>query len=190
MDPEASTERKVWYSRGYLPHYDELNLFQMITYRLGDSLPASKLAELKDTKLTPSQIRQNLEQYLDAGRGCCLLGDPRIAAVAEQCLLHYDGQRYRMLAWVVMPNHIHALAQFHTDWPVNKVVHTWKSYVAHEANKILGRSGSFFQRDYFDRYIRNEEHFENAVKYIEWNPVTAGLAKHPSDWRFSSNHWR
>ena len=69
---------------------------------------------------------------------------------------------------------------------MGKIVHTWKSYTAHECNKILARSGEFWQKESFDRYIRDENHFASAVAYIENNPVKAGLCKRPQDWKWSS----
>ncbi len=179
---------KVWRSRGYLPHYDEPGLFQLLTFRLHDSLPAIKIAELKNPRLrlTDGQRREALERYLDAGHGACYLRDPRVARLAQETLLHFDGERYRLLAWVVMPNHLHVLAQFLAGCPLPKVVHSWKSYIANQGNKLLRRSGRFWQREYFDRFIRNERHYRNAVQYVESNPVRAGLAGRPELWPYSS----
>jgi REP element-mobilizing transposase RayT len=71
-------------------------------------------------------------------------------------------------------------------FPLSEVVHSWKSFTANEANKILGRSGDFWQREYHDRFIRDDDHYRNAVFYIENNPVKAGLAKTAQAWRYSS----
>jgi len=160
----------------------------MLTFRLYDSLPKQKIDHLNDPrlKLKTVQIRNALESCCDAGLGACYLRDPRIAALMQNALLHFDGERYWLLAWVVMPNHVHVLAQFDCRFSVPSVLHSWKSFVAHHANKLLGRSGPFWQREYFDRFIRNEEHYRNAVSYIEANPVKAGLAALPEEWRFSS----
>jgi REP element-mobilizing transposase RayT len=69
-------------------------------------------------------------------------------------------------------------------------MHSRKSYTAHEANRILKRSGQFWMEEYHDRYIRNAEHFHNAVAYIESNLVQAGLCARPEDWPFSSAWFR
>ena len=69
---------------------------------------------------------------------------------------------------------------------VEKIVHSWKSFIAHKANKILKKEGAFWLREYFDRFIRNQKHLENIVGYIHWNPVRAGLARKPKDWKWSS----
>ena len=70
------------------------------------------------------------------------------------------------------------------------LLHSWKSYTGSEANKMLGRQGEFWQREYMDRYIRNAEHFSQAIRYIEGNPAKAGLVKYPSDWPFTSARYR
>lgn len=69
---------------------------------------------------------------------------------------------------------------------MSTIVRSWKSFTAHECNKLLGRSGRFWQREPFDRYIRNKQHFQRAVSYIEENPVKAGLCRKPEDWQWSS----
>lgn len=151
-------------------------------------MPAAKLAELnhQNSNLKPMQILNALEDYLDAGSGSCYLRHGQIAQLAQESLLYFDGERYRLCAWAIMPNHVHVLTNFIAEYPVAKVVHSWKSYIANQANKLLGRSGAFWQREYFDRYIRNDEHYRNAVKYVEWNPVKAGLADTPGKWPFCS----
>jgi len=73
---------------------------------------------------------------------------------------------------------------------MSKIVHSWKSFTAHECNKLLGRTGKFWEREPFDRYIRNQRHFWTAMAYIENNPVKAGLCKYPEDWWWSSARLR
>jgi REP element-mobilizing transposase RayT len=135
------------------------------------------------------ELRKRLSRYEDAGHGACWLGDERIAALTENSLLHFDEQRYRLIAWCVMPNHVHTLIEASELWPLAKVVHSWKSHTAHAANRILGRSGDFWLREYFDRFIRDDRHFANVVRYIEENPVKAGLVSTKEAWRWSSA-WR
>ncbi|PDW05106.1 REP-associated tyrosine transposase [Candidatus Viridilinea mediisalina] len=179
---------KGWHSRGYLPHFDVPGLVQMVTYRLADSMPTERRSEWQDLLSLTNDVarRKRVEAYLDAGHGSCNLRDERIAQLVEANLLHFDGQRYRLLAWVIMPNHVHVLIETFPGYPLEKVVHTWKSYTAKEANKILGRSGDFWQPEYFDRYIRDEGHFNDAVRYIHENPVKAGLIVQPEQWVYSS----
>jgi REP element-mobilizing transposase RayT len=137
-----------------------------------------------------TEFRRRTEDYLDTGHGECLLRRPEIAVVVENALLHFDRQRYRLLAWYVMPNHVHALIETTEGWPLDGVLHSWKSFTSHEANRILQRQGEIWQREYLDRYIRNAEHFEAALRYIEENPVKAGLARIMTDWPWSSARFR
>jgi REP element-mobilizing transposase RayT len=167
-------------------------MLQGITIRLQDSLPAKvlarwrqELASLPDSKFKV-QLDRRVAAYLDAGHGACWLRDERIARLVEAVLLHFDGQRYRLLAWCVMPNHVHALIDTFLGHTLADILHSWKSYSASEANKILNRTGSFWFREYHDRYIRNAEHFVNAIRYIEENPVAAGLVRQAKDWPFGS----
>jgi len=182
---------KVWYSRGYLPHLDEPGLVQGITYRLYDSMPAERRAEwealLQMQNLKAQQ--QRIETYLNSGYGSCWLRDARIAEVVQDNLLHFDAQCYHLLAWVIMPNHVHVLIETRQGHPLPEVVHSWKSYTANRANQVLGRAGPFWHREYFDRYIRDERHLEQAVLYLHGNPVTAGLVERAEDWPFSSARW-
>ena len=101
-------------------------------------------------------------------------------------LKFHDGKKYALDSWVIMPNHTHFLATPYEGVELAEIAHSIKSYTAHEANKILGRSGRFWQVEPFDRYIRNARHYSAVVRYIENNPVKAGLCSKASAWRFSS----
>ena len=94
--------------------------------------------------------QRRLEHYLDVGHGACYLRDARIAQLVQGAFWHYDGTRYRLLAWVVMPNHVHVLIEV-WQTPLGKILKDWKSYTAKDANKILRREGTFWEDDYFDR---------------------------------------
>ncbi|MDY6877083.1 MAG: transposase [Chloroflexota bacterium] len=179
---------KGWYSRGYLPHFDHPGLIQGITFRLWDALPSHVVESLAGEfeQATDAAKRARIENYLNAGHGACYLRDPRIGHLVENALLYFDRERYRMIAWVVMPNHVHTLIETIEGYPLHTILHSWKSYTASKANQILGRSGRFWFPEYFDRYIRDECHFANAVHYIHENPVKAGLVEKPEAWPFSS----
>ncbi|MDZ7345719.1 MAG: transposase [candidate division KSB1 bacterium] len=187
----SSAEHKGRHSRGYLPHFDAGNIFQFITFRLHDSVPASVIEQWKqelhwreglaaDSKETV-ELRKRIEQYADSGRGACYLRNERIARLVQDALKYFDGERYRLIAWCIMPNHVHVLIEV-MDVSLSKILQSWKSYTAHEANKLLGRSGAFWGPDYFDRYIRDEKHFQATVKYILQNPVKARLVDRPEQW--------
>lgn len=131
-------------------------------------------------------LQRRIDKYLDQGYGEALLKLPNVATMVQDSLLKFDEIRYDLFAWVVMPNHLHALMTRFEDFELQNIFHSFKSYTAHEANKMLLREGQFWFEDYFDRYIRNEEHFRGTVQYIENNPVKARLCKEPGDWPFSS----
>jgi REP element-mobilizing transposase RayT len=160
----------------------------MVTFRLVDALPAVKLAELNQiaSAIQDADRPRRIEAYLDAGHGARYLSNERVAACVESALQAFDGTRYRLLAWVVMPNHVHVLVEISEAYPLSRIVHTWKSYTAKEANRLLARTGEFWQREYFDRAIRDEKHLEAAVRYIHENPVKAGLAASTVEWLYSS----
>ncbi|MEI7643038.1 MAG: DUF1156 domain-containing protein [Chloroflexales bacterium] len=184
----ASRAHKGWHSRGYLPHFDQPGLMQSITFRLADAMPADRRAEWADMLNEIDDVRrhQRIEGYLDAAHGSCALRDERVAELVQQALLHFDSERYRLLAWVIMPNHVHVLIETFAGYPLDQILHSWKSYTAKEANKLLGRTGEFWQPEYFDRYIRDERHLADVVSYIHENPVKAGLASRAEDWVWSS----
>lgn len=193
---EAPVGPRDWYSRGYLPHLDSPGLLQSINFRLHDALPHHVVERWKqelhwgealaqDDRIAVV-LRQRIASYEDAGYGACWLRDERIASLVENALLHFDGQRYRLIAWCIMPNHVHVLIETWPGYRLDKVLHSWKSFTAQKANKLLGRSGAFWAREYYDRFIRNERHLTQAVGYIEQNPVKAELAQSAELWRFGS----
>ena len=182
----------LWHSRGYLPHWEAGETAQSITFRTADSLPASLLASwqveldsLADSKAALER-RRRIERAIDQGHGELLLKDDRIADIVERALLHFDGQRYRLHAWVVMPNHVHVIATPLGDYTLSSIAHSWKSFTGTAVHRLLGRKGSFWAPEYFDRAIRDDEHYLNAVAYVAMNPVKARLCAAAEDWRYSS----
>ncbi len=192
-DPHQNELRNVgWHSRGYLPHFDGIAIPQFITIHLADAIPKKVIdrwrEELKSLRYEEERIllQRRIERYLDVGYAEALLKHANVATMVQNSLLKFDGDRYRLFAWVVMPNHVHTLMTRFAGFELKNIFHSLKSYTAHEANKMLHRSGQFWLEDYFDRYIRNAEQFQKTVQYIENNPVKARLCKKASDWPFSS----
>ena len=175
-------EHKGWHSRGYLPHFDSQDVIQFVTFRLADSLLAAAVAKLR----TAAQRESLRDEMLDRGCGACWLRRDDVANLVEDAFLALDGSRYRMLAWTIMPNHIHALFASIPGEPLGTLVSSWKRFTAREANLRLGRSGDFWQRDYWDHFIRCEEHRNAVIEYIDRNPVKAGLIEDPHLWRWGS----
>src|SRR5438093_13433862 len=119
----------------YIHHFDHADLLQMITFRLADALPQHLLDQMERTwgREDDAKKRRQFEAYLDAGHGSCVLRDPRIGLMVEETLLHFDGERYRLIEWVIMPNHVHLLAECFAGSLLGEVVKSWKSFSAHEA---------------------------------------------------------
>lgn len=204
-----------WHERGYLPHCDKPGLTQFVTFRLWDSLPASRRGEWEhlltmNVRSDPPrpgarsiasrddegvaearrEQRRKLEEYLDRSHGECVLRDPRMAELMERTMRFHHGQRFDLLAWVVMPNHVHALFKVGDSTPLSDIMRNWKSVSAVAANKLLGRSGGFWQGDYWDTFMRDAEQTRKGIRYIENNPVKAGLCRAPEKWPFSSARFR
>ncbi len=122
--------------------------------------------------------------------GSCMLIRPEIAELVQGALRHFHGQRYYLSAWCVMPNHVHAVVTPSDGWELTAILHSWKSFTAHQADKILKRQGALWERESFDHLIRTFEHFQAFVHYVENNPVEARLCQAPEDWPWSSAHLR
>ena len=187
-------DRRRWHTRGYLPHFDG-DVCQFITFRLADSLPQTVLVqfeqELEADKLKRFYSREKqikIEEFLDRGVGECLLGVPELAQIVMDALYHFECERYKSFSFVIMPNHVHWLMRPMPTWTLSEIMKSVKGNTAFLINKHLGRKGAVWMPDYFDRYIRDSEHFEKAVRYIENNPVNAGLCELPEEWLFSSAH--
>jgi REP element-mobilizing transposase RayT len=163
---------------------------------LHDSLPREVLIRWKhDLKLEENaearaMMGRRVEAYLDQGHGACSLRNNAGAAIVQEALLFHDGTKYRPAAWVVMPNHVHILCTPLANHTLAQIMHSLKSFSSTEANRMLNRSGRFWQKEYFDRYIRNARQFSKTVAYIDHNPVKANLCERPEDWPFSSARFR
>ncbi|MGE0132322.1 MAG: transposase [Blastocatellales bacterium] len=197
----SSSPHLGWYSRGYLPHRDHPGLLQFITYRLADSLPAAVLERMEAElgELPPEQQnaarRKQIEEWLDAGHGSCVLRFPEAAACVVDNWRCFAGKRYDLIAWVVMPNHIHVLIRTYEGASLGKIVQSWKSYTSRRIRALMEeeqrragaqRSQAVWMREYWDRYIRDEKHFHAAINYIHQNPVKAELVEKAEDWNWSS----
>ena len=165
----------------------EAKNLQFISFRLYDSVPKEVILRWKEQLTNERDFEQSskllklLDQYEDAGKGACYLNDERIAKLVQNALLFHDGKRYRLLSWCIMPNHVHVLILKNDGITLSSILHSWRSFTSHKANEMLGRTGDFWMKDYFDRFIRDESHLNNTIQYIENNPVKAGLAKEPEE---------
>jgi putative transposase len=212
--PKAPREPRGWHSRGYLPHYDGDVAIQHVAFHLADSLPTEVVRRLEEEVKTVPVERQDVERrrrveaWIDSGHGSCVLRKPGIARMVEDSLLFFDAERYHLLAWVVMPNHVHVLFQPINGWGVSTIVASWKRFMGRQicdywrasaasgtsgANQDtpcegagIGGPGPVWHREYWDRYMRDEYHFRQTLEYVHQNPVRAGLVAKAEDWPWSS----
>jgi putative transposase len=159
------------------------------------------------------QLFATYDRYLDATTAVRWLADPRVAALVRSNLYHHHNTKYHLLAYYVMPNHAHVLLipldtsaqsraerlpEEHEDVgeapddrnSLSAIMHSLKSYTAHAANKLLRRTGPFWQAESYDHWVRDEDELTRIVQYIANNPVKAGLVERPQDWAFCSAHDR
>jgi REP element-mobilizing transposase RayT len=137
-------------------------------------------------KQREAELRRRVDAYLDKGVGAAWMKHPPIADTVNDAIVRFDGERYRLHAWVVMPNHVHAVLTPVFGWELGTILHSWKSFTANECNKLLRRTGRFWWKESWDRYVRDERHYFNAIRYIDYNPVKAGLCSKPEDWKWGS----
>lgn len=157
-----------------LPHFHSVGHAMFITWRLYDSLPAGRTFP-SDT--TSGQAFLMMDRLLDNSRtGPLYLRQPEIASMVVEAL-HYRERvgHYNLHNYVVMGNHVHLLITPHL--PVSKLMHSLKRFTAREANRILNLTGQpFWQDESYDRIVRDRTEFRRIARYIEMNPVKAGIA--------------
>ncbi len=188
VDPRTTGFSDPTY-RGVLPHLEKPGCTYFVTFCLADV--ARTKAKERQEKLDDDDVsRIARETDLEPSSGTCILNDPELAAVVENALLHFQGERYALSAWCVMPNHAHAVVTPFVEHALSETLQSWKSFSAHEINRRLNREGRVWQKESFDHIVRNEESFEKFVAYTEQNPVVAGFVASPADWPFSSARHR
>jgi REP element-mobilizing transposase RayT len=190
-------------SRKRLPHWETEGGEYFVTFRLADSLPSKVLnsleferhdiiatAEQQGRSVTAAELArlrklysERIERYLDSGAGACWLSRPAIAGMVADALHHFDGERYQLIAWCVMPNHVHVVFRPLGGYSMAKIVHSWKSFTAHVANEMRRGRGEFWEREYYDHLVRDKKDLHRAVRYVVNNPGNAGLTDWP--WVFS-----
>jgi REP element-mobilizing transposase RayT len=188
--------------RGYLPHFEVQELTYFLTFRLADTLPKNVLrafeiekeqlnqeAIKRGEKLLPEEEKRlnylkskRIQEYLDKGIGQCWLRQEEIAEIVANSIKFFEKTRYVSHAWCIMPNHVHWLITPKESESLAKIVHSIKSYSAKEANKKLSRTGTFWNREYYDHCVRSSDEFGRLVMYTLNNPVKAGLCKEWRDW--------
>ena len=178
--------------RRNLPHWEQPGATYFITFRTADSLPQGRLRSLREqrdlwVKLHPypwsfneyqeytSHLFASLDSYLDNGYGLCSLRQPEVSQIFVDSILHFDGIRYCLDEYVVMPNHVHLLVLLQANYSLERILHSWKSFTAGAINRYLGTKGTFWLDESFDRIGRTWEDLEDYRSYIRANPVKARL---------------
>ncbi len=178
LNMKEKTNNPTFYNRN-LPHFTPEEGVFFITACLKGALPKYIRKELKDDGLSFEQTR--LEKYIGNEKSPQWLKEPAIGKVVKNTLHHFDNDRYKLICYCIMSNHVHFVI-YKLKLPLSKIMHSIKSYSANKANKILDRSGAFWQDESFDRSIRHRGELAEIINYCLENPIKAGLVKDWKDW--------
>lgn len=211
--PQGKDRRLVsgLHSRGALPHLKREGGTYFVTFRLAGTLPGEVVLKLKAEReaiLTKAEAEgrplswheqqrlfnwysERVDACLDAGYGECWLNRPEIADLVANAIRFFEHDRYLLHAWVVMPNHVHAVVHPHAPHTLSSILKSWKGYTALQANQILNRSGTaFWQSESYDHLCRNDDDIARCCEYVRMNPVKAGLCPSPEQWRWGGAYVR
>lgn len=188
FDPLAETLK----TQNNLPHWQQSGATYFVTYRLADSIPTDLMEKWRKVRAewllknpepwsleTEEEYHRSfsgeMDRMMDAGHGSCVLRSANFRGMLDESFSHFDRDRYFIHSRVVMPNHVHILFTLAAGVKLDTTVGTWKRYTARRINAALGDGGVFWQKDYFDRIVRDWEHFANVARYIRKNPAKAKL---------------
>ncbi len=178
--------------RKNLPHWSQDNSTYFITFRLADSIARSRRDEYRELRERWEEHHQppynrheqkqleklfsdRINNWLDEGAGSCILSDLSIAQIVADTLTHFDGKRYALDEWVIMPNHVHALVTPLPGFKLKSILHSWKSYSAQQINKRLSKTGTVWKQESYDHIVRNSDELNRIRQYIRENPAKAGI---------------
>ncbi len=184
---------------GNLPHWRQSGTTYFVTFRTADSLPKEKLSQWEaeriewlrthpephtdaDRRNYYERFPERLQHWLDQGFGASFLARPVLKKIVQDALRHFDGDRYDLGEFIVMPNHVHALVTPLNEHELSAILHSWKSFTATAINKRLGQTGAFWQKESFDHIVRSPDSLEKFAQYIRDNPkkVEATSSRLPS----------
>ena len=181
----------------HLPHWRQDGATYFVTFRLADSLPEAKLIEIKnhrawwehthpeprsetDWEEYAREVTRRTEAWLDEGHGACHFREERWANDLRDRLHHFQGERYQLFCWVIMPNHCHLVIRPFDGHELEDLLGSMKGVTAKHLNAVVERSGELWQQECYDRIIRDAEHLHRVIQYLGRNPAQAGLP--PSEW--------
>jgi REP element-mobilizing transposase RayT len=197
------------HSRNVLPHLKREGASYFVTFRLAGTLPKDVVLRLKSEReaiISQAQVAKRpltwheqeelfrwyssrVDKHLDAGLGDCWLTRPEVASIVAGAIQFHARQRFDLHAWVLMPNHVHAVLRPHPNWTLSQILKSWKGFTAREANRLLKRTGmTFWQVESFDHLVRDDDDLHRCCHYTTTNPVTARLCQRPEEWPWSSAH--
>jgi putative transposase len=182
----------IRFTANRLPHWQQEGAVYFITFRLADAVPHRLRTQWDSEREAWLRVHPEpwsaevereyherfsgaIEHWLDAGYGSCILRRRDCAEIVAEALRYFDGERLALISAVAMPNHVHALFVQNADRPLEKLLRSWKSFSSRKINSLLSRDGTLWQRDYFDRLVRDAKHFASCVRYIRRNPPKARL---------------
>jgi len=191
--------------QGNLPHWFQPDVTYFVTFRTEDSLPAAVVAtwhrrrkdwlrrhgidpEAKNWKQLVARLPRDAQwqferehfgaeymNYLDRGHGACVLRHPEMARIVADSLHHFDGDRYHLGDFVVMPNHVHVVCCLLGSTEIESQCYSWKKFTAQKINRSLKRTGRFWQEESFDHLVRSTKAFDYYRWYVAQNPIEARL---------------
>ncbi|MEW6403190.1 MAG: transposase [Chloroflexota bacterium] len=199
------------YYRRSLPHIQPRGATFLMNFRLAGSLPYETIQSLR---VEAEQLEARLLLIEDANERAALLHreqrklfskwdealhntqhrpfylrDDRVAELVANSIRYHDGEWFDLLAYCIMPNHVHLVLTPYEDatevYSLTKIMHNIKRNSAKQANRVLGREGTFWQHESYDHFARDEAKLERIIKYVLYNPVKANLVKEQRDWKWS-----
>ncbi len=198
INPDREIQRR---QGTFLPHWTQAGGTYAVTFRLADSLPSGVRDQLKwerehmqrlyeggyvvgseDQQRGDWLFSEKVDSLLAAGAGSCVLREPEHARAVANALEHFNGDRYTLFAWCIMPNHVHAVVRPHAPHELPEILHSWKSFAAKEVNRALDRTGELWLEEYYDHLIRDAIDFARQLAYITAHPVKAELGEWPWVW--------
>jgi len=187
------SRRDVEITERNLPHWKQRGVTYALTFRLADSLPQSLIKQWQEEREAwlkhhpkpwdektkheyDERFPERRDRWLDEGHGSCLLRDRRTAEIVAKAIRHFDGERYVVDSFVVMPNHVHVLVQPKAQHDLSEILHSWKSFSAREINHALKRKGSVWMDENYDHIVRDYSELCRQREYIRNNPAKAKLS--------------
>ena len=180
----CNLEHKGWHSRRYLLHLDVPDKIQFITFRTYGSFQPEE-ADLIRVGLDEGGIEW--DAHVDASKVNRILSDENLASIVNETIVNGEALgHYELFAYSIMANHVHILIRPSDTKTIPQIVQGLKSVSSRRIMRLAGELDHVWAPDYFDRYMRDEEHVIATARYIEQNPMKVGL---PNSYPFASRKY-